>query len=594
MTARTRHTRTVPRFAWMLGLLLALNGTAHSADDSTAPWQLSLHLNPGVLEMWQLEFAGAAKSQPSQRFDGYQAYLLNTQQGKVTEASFDWSVRLRRPGYEVDITQLNVAVSSELNAITLRDQRGRSLFVADMPHRHQQATGLDWRYMNLRPSEWLAKRLGQSLLAEQVIGSVDLRGPHPIESKGNADCRSTTLWPSMAAPADIQLFQIGGVQAMRCQGCSTVSTTGQVVVAPDATLLNVGQSDVPWYSKFTAPQPPYNNDQHPMLVWAMYRIDADGGLHPLGSSGVKHAFFAQNDMCACAGDNILYRGCSDLYSRSTNDVNSLLGPRDEIAPQPTLWGRCGSVFDPDCNSVENSSGFAQSLFDRRLLVTESQMQNHPGASYWIEAWYVVREDSNLDNSLAIRQIIPTKVGSAWNIAVSGSLSNGPLVSQWVNPADADPLTDNQLVDTADGRLRLAVRVQDLGNGNWRYRYALMNLDYADAVFSGSEPGLLRLLSQIGAVRLTWPLLRDDANAPTWRDETGDASPSWRLATDTLLQVEATTALGLGWGRLLVVEFDSRFAPQSGNIDLGLGDGDSVAVSSLLPVVVDRIMRNGFE
>lgn len=588
------HKWPIANWGWLIALWLGMLGLNAQAKEAPPPWQLSLHFNPGVLEMWQLQISSPVKGLPSSRFDGYRTYVLRSDQGQRTQARFDGPMRLLTPQAEFSFDQLQVEVSSKLNAITLRDRRGRTVFLADMPHRHQQATRLDWRFMNLRPSTWLAKRLGQPLLADQVIGSVDLLGPQPVElAKGTACPSPRPVWPSPTQPADIQLFEIGGVQAMRCQGCSEGSSNGQVVVAPDATLLNVGQSDVPWWEKFFSPQAPYNNDQHPLLVWAIYRIDANGSLHPLGSSGVKHAFFAQNDMCACPGDRILYRGCSDLYSRSTNDASSLLGPRDEIAPRPTLWGRCGSVFDPDCDGIENSSGYAQTPYERRLVVTESRMQNHPGASYWIEAWYVVRDDSNLDNSLAIRQIIPAKVGSAWNIAVSGALSNGPLINHWVNPADADPLTENQLIDVADGRLRLAVRVQNLG-GEWHYRYALMNLDYADAEFSGSEPGMLRLLSQIGAVGLRWPLSRDDAMQAGWRDEGGDSSSAWRALTGTSLGLEATTALGLGWGRMLVFEFRSRFAPQAGTITLSLGASDSVAVNSLVPVVVDRILRDGFE
>ena len=556
--------------------------------------------------MWQWQLEGSEPGKSSALIDGYQEVSLYAE--SLDESSerpapvFYWDARLRTADADLKIGRLRADVSYALNAVTLRDIRGRTLFLAEMPHRHDRGQRLDWRYMNLRPSRWLAKRLGQPWMAEQVIGAAELQGPldrfaAEAATKGNANCRGGLVWPAAQAPADVQLLDMPGVQAMRCDGCSVDSTQGRVVIAPDATLVNVGQSDIPWYHKFFgAPQPPYNNDQHPYLVWAMYRIDADGSLHPLGSSGVKHAFYAQNDMCTCAGDNILYRGCSDLYSRSTNDANSLLGPRDEIAPRSGLWGRCGSVFDPDCNGVENFSGYAVDLYDRRLVVEESRMlaSLHPGASYWIEAWYLVREDSNLDNSMARQMLVPGKLGSGWTVSLSGSLSNGPVVSQWVDPADTDPRSANQLIDRPNGRLRLAVRVSDLGNGEYRYRYALMNLDYADAQFSGSEPGLLRLLSQSGARRLTWPLHPDDGNRLLWRDETGENGGGWRLTPGSQLQLEATSSLGLGWGRMLVVEFSSRFAPQPGSVELALGSSENVNVSTLVPVVVDRIIRDGFE
>ena len=72
----------------------------------------------------------------------------------------------------------------------------------------------------------------------------------------------------------------------------------RVVIAPSATLRNVGTADVPWYPKFhtgvgeTYPQP-YDRDQHPFLVWALYRQTGEV-FEQLAVSEAKHAFFTVN------------------------------------------------------------------------------------------------------------------------------------------------------------------------------------------------------------------------------------------------------------------------------------------------------------
>src|SRR5690606_23535220 len=99
-------------------------------------------------------------------------------------------------------------------------------------------------------------------------------------------------------------------QFSRCQGCTGNDGSGNMVITPSATLKNnvnegtarptvandpLGTStelwtaSIPWYQKFTAPSPPYNNDQHPYLIWNMYRTNPDGSFEQIGRSGVKHA-----------------------------------------------------------------------------------------------------------------------------------------------------------------------------------------------------------------------------------------------------------------------------------------------------------------
>lgn len=164
----------------------------------------------------------------------------------------------------------------------------------------------------------------------------------------------------------------------RCNGCTGAGGNGQAVFTPSSTLRNnvnngstsatiagdpLGTSaalyaaDIPWYSKFSGNFAPYNNDQHPYLIWNLYRLNRDGSIDQIGRSGVKHAFLTLNTNCIeNPGDShILGRGCANVYSVSNNDSNSALGPRSEIVPASNVWGRCGSVYDTNCDGMANAT-----------------------------------------------------------------------------------------------------------------------------------------------------------------------------------------------------------------------------------------------
>jgi hypothetical protein len=88
--------------------------------------------------------------------------------------------------------------------------------------------------------------------------------------------------------------------------------------------------------------PPYGNDQHPYLIWNLYRTNSDGRLEQIGRSGVKHAWLTTNGSCldstAEHDSHILGRGCLDTYGTGNNDTSSDLGPRSEIVPATGIWG----------------------------------------------------------------------------------------------------------------------------------------------------------------------------------------------------------------------------------------------------------------
>src|SRR5690606_9553246 len=113
-------------------------------------------------------------------------------------------------------------------------------------------------------------------------------------------------------------------QQSRCQGCTGNSGSGNLVITPSATLKNnvnegsinatvpgdpLGTSTamwtatIPWYQTFTSNSPPYNNDQHPYLLWHMYLTHPHGSLDQIGRARVKHAHLTPSGGCLCSGDH---------------------------------------------------------------------------------------------------------------------------------------------------------------------------------------------------------------------------------------------------------------------------------------------------
>ncbi|MCC6596262.1 MAG: hypothetical protein IT477_07145, partial [Rhodanobacteraceae bacterium] len=206
--------------------------------------------------------------------------------------------------------------------------------------------------MDMRIAPALAKRIGHPEAADWPIADLAMTTDVQTQGSGAMPLAASPHWHGTPAPnggtwqADL-FMKVFSMSYTRCQDCSGNGGNGKVVFTPSSTLRNnvnagtlettiPGQGDlgtstaqwaasVPWYAKFSGAHPPHGNDQHPFLIWNMYRINADGSIEQIGRSGVKHAWLTTNGGCMDAGDHdshILGRGCSDTYSTGNNDTNS--------------------------------------------------------------------------------------------------------------------------------------------------------------------------------------------------------------------------------------------------------------------------------
>jgi len=417
---------------------------------------------------------------------------------------------------------------------------------------------------NIRMSAALANRIGVPEAAGWNLGDIAMNTQIFVQGDDLAPNRvcNPYPWPDVAVPgvpgavykADL-FMQATQYDPTGCQSCDGPGgTDGIASVAPNSTLRNnvndgtaqqtisndpLGTSsalytaNVAWYSMFSGINDPYGNDQHPFLIWNMYRTNADGSFEQIGRSGVKHAFLTINAGCldSCNNFDSLGRGCGDTYGSGNNDSPGDMGPRSEIVPASGIWGRCGSIWDSTCTGTQHSNG--NNSWTQRMQVHESKIDPaaNPGATYMMESWYIARDDINIYNSMATITGIPHYASNQWSLNSQANYKLGPAIDRWVSPTAPAPNSLNSEVHSNEGHAKVAVKAVDLGNGSWRYDYAVENLDYARAVIQAPENGPdPRVVSNKGFDSFSVPIpAGSTVSATTFRNGSVDGSGAWTAA-----------------------------------------------------------------
>jgi hypothetical protein len=492
---------------------------------------------------------------------------------------------------------------------------------------------------DLRVTPELARRMHAPESEGWGLGDFAMDTEVNISGSGGQPNRVCTTypWPGVAVPgvagatyqADLFMQNIS-IQPVGCQTCTGPTGTGIAGFAPSSTLRNnvndgvkqatiggdpLGTSDaaytadVAWFTKFSGNNPPYNNDQHPFLIWNLYRVNANGGISQIGRSGVKHAFVSTNQGCTSTcgvyGGHALGLGCSDTYSSGNNDSTSAMGPRSEIIPAKGQWGRCGSIYDTNCDGVANSSG--NDSWTQRMKVPEQKLAHTSGDgnSFLFESWYIVRDDINIYNSMATESVNPQFSGSQWSLSGASNYRLSGAIDRWVDPSAPGANAMNTELAAAEGHAKVAVKVTDLGNGKWRYNYAVMNFDFARAETQGAEPNL-RVVSNQGFDSFGVPVAAGVSILSPASDLGGTAlNGNWRssIAGGQLTWSNNGSLGGIGshgtppaslptldWGTLYSFSFISNAAPVAGTATLHValaGSPATYGVATLVPGTVSH-------
>jgi hypothetical protein len=545
------------RLVALAGLLAALAfGASLAAPDTAAlrSGETALRFGPEVLADLGLALADVDAASSSLR-EGALAFPLDAERSRIalqggdrnfegfatgTELRHTGGFSLRRGAERIDLAGFVLVPAAAPYALELRDARGARWLFVDRPHALYEKDGLSVANADLLIAPELAALLGRPELAGTYIGVLDAElffAPPPSAARSAQALGGEECAGDFTQPVDLLMLTLTGMsQAAREAG-------GRVAMAPAATVRNLGPGDVQWY-RAIAPAGPLG--PHPYLALHFYRL-SNGVLEQVGRADLKHTFFATNTNCDCPSGQILYAGCEDLYGVSTNLDRANLAPRSELDVSTMTWSSLGSHFDgvPVDNFRSHFGDGSHDAFQHRLVVTEPQLQT-PGARFFYDGWYMAPNDSDLENSMAHREVDPSLAGSTWSFpTIDGGIANGSILDVFVDPDAVPPGAASSLHDTGAGRVQLAVVSSDLGGGVFHYEYALMNFDFERQVNALTLP--------VGAGQTVTNAGFGDAN--------GNALDDWTVsvAADHVTWT-APPGNALDWGTLYNFRMDVNAPP----------------------------------
>lgn len=221
------------------------------------------------------------------------------------------------------------------------------------------------------------------------------------------------------------------------------------------------------------------NNGTPVLFMEMYRLH-NGRLEMIGMSWGKHACCAGSGSdpgcgsCTGIGPG-LRAGCRDVYSAGYNSGQGKLGQRSRV--NAYTGATQGAVSQASYTSIE-----------RRLQVNVADINttNFPGARFFVEGTYTADDENpaTARNNASYKpvNIDQTTFNLTSSLGASVNMSVGkPAIYAWQEHGLGLNQPDNSVnIAIADvpleGRFFAGSKVIDLGNGNYRYEYAVFNLN----------------------------------------------------------------------------------------------------------------------
>jgi len=353
-----------------------------------------------------------------------------------------------------------------------------------------------------------------------------------------------------------------------------------------STSCNIGNQQLIWQ--------PNPSNQHPVIPQNMFRIK-DGAIEQIGMSWVKHGFCAlQQNLCGpCqpAGSGcptVLGIGCSDPYSASLNGNQSDLKSRGPINPATGFFS--GSYTDPTPPSTLPTS------LRERIMVARADLDpaQNPGAVYVAEAQYIHPQDAaagNASNNASYRLFT---VGSNWSSSLGYALTlTGPTVQQlpaiFAWRATHPDVVVKPFDIVGDGHMLLGSRAIDLGNGRWRYEYAIQNLtsDRCGGALSIPVPAGADI-TNIGFKAPAYLNGEPYSNAP-WTATVSNGMLTWTCEPSSNVNANAVR-----WATLYNFRFETNVAPRDNTAEVTVGlwkdatpssPQSAIAVTAIVPGIL---------
>ena len=319
-----------------------------------------------------------------------------------------------------------------------------------------------------------------------------------------------------------------------------------------------------------------NNAQHPVAIANLYKITLGPGptrIEQIGMSWAFHEFAVLQTAVCCTctpgTSSLLGPGCSSANSASIMSTQSQLGPRWQVNAASGV-----SVF-PRANPPIADATM------RRVRVPLSELESGAQIRYITEGMYLAPDDAaagHAANGVSWREATATAIAGNWSFALTGStVVASPAIEAW---AARDAGVRVRIVDIpGDGRVVVASRATDLGNGQWHYEYALQNLTSHRAVggvripvhawSSVTSPGFHDVAYHGGDGIPADPANPNttarDFDATDWTFARTAQAARWSTTPFT----ENDNANALRWGTLYNVRFVANAPPTTGTLALEL-------------------------
>jgi hypothetical protein len=179
--------------------------------------------------------------------------------------------------------------------------------------------------------------------------------------------------------------------------------------------------------------------------------------------------------------------------------------------------------------------------------------------------------------MGTKRVTFSRPGTVWVVGGNDQYKLGPAIDRWVDPAAPGPNASSVQISTAEGNVKVASKVTDLGGGRWRYDYAVMNLDFSRAITEGAEPNL-RVLSNQGFNGLAVPAGTATITDLKFSDGDLDATNDWTASVSggNVFWV-APAGNSLNWGTMFRFSFIANRAPGRNSFQLSIAGSGSPKV-----------------
>jgi hypothetical protein len=337
------------------------------------------------------------------------------------------------------------------------------------------------------------------------------------------------------------------------------------------TSCNIGNANAQWQS---------SSARHPVIGQNLYRLQ-NGVLEQVGLSWVKHSFcavsepgckdpnnpFSQADdtPLACQPDPgcpWLGVGCADTYWGTLNGEYGQIGPRNPINASTGVF-----PF-----SYPNPTG--PSSIRGRLQVAGTDLTPTTGGPsaavrYFIEAQYITVHDTEWSNDQNNASYIEVSVSNNTNKSmtrISQTMQALTMLQGW---SLIDPAVElNTEMIPGDGRIEIASKVTDLGDGQWKYDYVVHNYNSHDSVrsFSIPLPECVEIEADSDRFHDVHHHSGEPYNGNDWINTISATEIKWE--TDQTF-AQNPNANAIRWGTSYSFGFVANTAPDSMDVPLGL-------------------------